>query len=117
MALSSSSVSFEKHFVSKMIDECWDKLKKKCISLDELRALEQAFDVFPAVDSRKERAIVQAKIEELENDVVLSQSAEQLSIDYDENKLIEEAMNQPDLSVYPEAEEEGADEQEEEEED
>ena len=107
-------VSFEKHFVSKMIDECWDKLKKDCISLDELRALEQAFDVFPEVDSTKERLVVLMKIKEMESSAELAQSAEQRSIAYDEEKLLEDAMNQPDLSAYPEAEEEGAEGEEEE---
>ena len=100
-------VSYEQHFVSKMIDENWDKLTKKCISIDELMALQQAFDVFQEIDTSKERAVVSARLQELTNDAVLANEAQRLSDEYTEQKLQEEVLHQPDLSIYSEAEEEG----------
>lgn len=109
-------VSYEQHFISKMIEECWDKLEKDCISLDELVALQQAFDSFPDVDSRQERLIVQGKIEELRSNSDLASAAEARSDEYTTQRLKDEVDNQPDPSVFSEAEEspeEGTDEEDE----
>jgi hypothetical protein len=94
------------NMLANMIDECWDKLQKDSISVDELRSFEDALHVFPHIDTSKEQELIKERLQ-LFSDPVLAAAAEQRSLAYDDAKLLEDACNQPDLSMLPEAEVEG----------
>jgi len=97
--------TYEGHFLSKMIDECWDKLKQDCISLDELKAFSEALALFPGIDTTEEQRAIQERVVFLLSNPLKAKEAEQRSCVYDHNAAIEDAAAQEDLSQYSEAEE------------
>ena len=104
-ATAKMSSSFTKRAVSHMIDESWEKLENDCISLDELNALLKAFEFFPKINTSKEKEIIRAKILELQSDAKLAAEAEERSEQFTQQKLEEDAANQPNSSDFSEAEE------------
>jgi xanthine dehydrogenase molybdopterin-binding subunit B len=94
--------------LSKMVDECWNKLQLDCISLDELNAFATALDLFTEVDTSVEHNLISQRIESLTRSPSLARRAEQRSFEYDECRAVEDAENQTCLENYPEAEESDA---------
>jgi hypothetical protein len=95
----------ENGYLSRMIDECWDKLQDQSISLDELSAFREALRHFSDVDTSAELEAIQDEESRLKESVELAANAETRSILYDELKALEDARAQVDPSdIQSEAE-------------
>jgi len=77
-----------------MIDESWDKLENKSISLDELESLKEALLHFSDVNTTDELLAIDLEKKRLLADPRLAKKAEKKSTLYDKMKMIQNAESQ-----------------------
>jgi hypothetical protein len=100
-----------KHWVAESIHECWEKFESGAMTIAEMQALLKDFQYFPEISWEENIGLLKDEIAKLKADPALADEREQLSLDYDLEKLGnegdegEDEGDEGDYADYSEAEE------------